>query len=139
MGEIKTKPNAGDVDAFIDGVAHPVRQADSRVLVEMMRRVSGEPAIMWGPAIIGFGSRSYDLAGGKTGRMLRMGFSPRKANLTLYIEKDFDEARAHLDRLGKAEVSVGCTYIKTLADVDLVVLEDLLALSWARTAENQSA
>ncbi len=67
-----------------------------------------------------------------------MGFSPRKANLTLYIAKDFDEAHTLIGRMGKAEISVGCTYIKTLADVDLAVLEDLLALSWAHTAETQN-
>jgi hypothetical protein len=138
MAEIQTQPSTASVDAFLDAVAHPVRRSDSRVLVDMMGRVSGEPAVMWGPAIIGFGTRSYDLAGGKKGRMLRMGFSPRKANLTLYIEKDFDEARALISRMGKAEMSSGCAYINKLADVDLAIFEDLLALSWSHTTETQS-
>jgi hypothetical protein len=138
MAEIQTQPTTASVDAFIDAVAHPVRRADSRVLVEIMRRVSGQPAVMWGPAIIGFGARPYALAGGKTGRMLRMGFSPRKANLALYIKRDFDEASALINRMGKSDTSTSCTYINKLADVDLAVLEDLVRLSWART-EIQSA
>jgi hypothetical protein len=139
MAEIQTQQTAASVDVFLDGVAHPVRQADARLLVEMMGRVSGQPAVMWGPAIIGFGVRTYPLAGGKTGRMLRIGFSPRKANLALYIKRDFDEARALISRMGKSEMSTGCAYINKLADIDLAVLEDLLALSWARTDETQDA
>jgi hypothetical protein len=139
MAEIQTQPTTDSVDAFIDTVAHPRRRADSRVLVEMMTRVSGLPAVMWGPAIVGFGTRPYDLAGGKTGRMLRMGFSPRKANMALYIKKDFDEARALIGRMGKSDTSTSCTYINKLTDVDLAVLEELVALSWARTTEMPSA
>jgi len=139
MAEIQTQPTTASVDAFIDAVPHAGRCADSRVLLEMMRRLSGQPAVMWGPAIIGFGTRPYPLAGGRTGWMLRMGFSPRKANLALYIKKDFDEAHALIGRMGKSDASTSCTYINKLADVDLAVLEALLALSWSRTAETPSA
>jgi hypothetical protein len=139
MAEIQTKPTTASPEAFIESVAHAGRRADSRVLLEMMTRVSGRPATMSGPAIIGFGTRKYALAGGKSGDMLRMGFSPRKAYMALYIKKDFDEARALIGRMGKADASTSCTYINKLADVDPVVLEELLALSWARTAETQPA
>lgn len=139
MAEIHTKPTAASPAAFIERVTHAGRRADARVLLEMMSRVSGRPATMWGPAIIGFGARKYALAGGKSGDMLRMGFSPRKAHLALYIKKDFDEARALIDRMGKSDTSTSCTYINKLADVDLGVLEELLALSWARTAESDDA
>jgi hypothetical protein len=134
MAEIQTKPTDASVDAFIDGVTHDGPRADARVLKEMMQRVSGAPAVMFGPAIIGFGIRKYALAGGKSGEMLRIGFSPRKANLALYIKRDFDEARDLVSRMGKADTVTSCTYINKLADVDLDLLEKVLTLSWARTA-----
>ncbi len=128
--EPKTKATDVDVDAFIAGSAKP---ADGATLCALMRRVSGLEPKMWGPTIVGFGLREYELAGGKTGKMLAMGFSPRKPSLVLYIKhaSGWDE---RLVRLGKHGTGKGCLYINKLADVDAGVLEEMVAAAWNETA-----
>lgn len=127
--EAKTKPTEVDVDAFIAGSPKP---EDGAALCALMRRVSGEEPRMWGLTIVGFGLREYDLAGGKKGRMLAMGFSPRRPSLALYLKHaaDWEE---RLARLGKHATGKGCLYINKLADVDQAVLEDLIHAAWRET------
>ena len=127
--EPKTKATDVDVDAFIAGAPKP---ADGASLCALMRKVSGLEPRMWGPSIVGFGERDYDLAGGKTGRTLAMGFSPRKASLVLYIKHaaGWDE---RLARLGKHGAGKGCLYINKLADVDASVLEEMIVAAWRET------
>jgi hypothetical protein len=124
MAETKTKPTAVSVDAFLDGVAHPVRRADGKALRAMMERVTGEPAVMWGPSIVGFGRYHYRYASGHEGDTCRVGFSPRSANLVLYVG-GFPEYEALLARLGKHKRSTACLYLGKLTDVDLGVLEEI--------------
>lgn len=81
MAEIKTKPTAISVDAFLEGIQHPVRQADGKALRTMMERITGEPAVMWGPSMVGFGSYHYRYNSGHEADMCRVAFSPRSANL----------------------------------------------------------
>ncbi len=128
--EAKTKATGVDVDGFIAGSPKP---ADGAVLCALMRRVSGLEPKMWGPSIVGFGLREYELAGGKTGKMLAMGFSPRKASLVLYI-KHAEGWEDRLARLGKHGTGTGCLYINKLADVDAGVLEEMVAAAWTTTA-----
>ena len=128
--EPKTKATQVDVDAFIAGSPKP---ADGAVVCAMMRRVTGLEPKMWGPTIVGFGEREYDLAGGKKGRMLAMGFSPRKPSLVFYI-KHADGWEERLGRLGKHGTGKGCLYINKLADVDLGVLDELVSAAWSTTA-----
>ena len=131
--EAKTKATHVNVDAFIAGSAKP---ADGAALCAMMRRVSGLEPKMWGPTIVGFGLREYELASGKTGKtgkMLAMGFSPRKASLVLYI-KHAEGWEDRLARLGKHGTGTGCLYINKLADVDAGVLEEMVAAAWTTTA-----
>ncbi|WP_372784360.1 DUF1801 domain-containing protein [Phenylobacterium sp.] len=128
--EAKTKVTAVDVDAFIAGSPKP---ADGAVLCALMRRVSGIEPKMWGPTIVGFGSRKYDLAGGKQGDMLMMGFSPRKASLVLYIAHAEGWAD-RLARLGKHGTGKSCLYINKLADVDAGVLDELVTAAWKARA-----
>lgn len=130
MAETKTRPTGVSVDTFLDGVAHPVRRADGQALRTMMERITGEPAVMWGPSIVGFGSYHYRYASGHEGDMARIGFSPRSANLVLYVG-GFPEYAALLAKLGKHKGSKACLYINKLADVDLAVLEDIVRRSWA--------
>jgi Domain of unknown function (DU1801) len=125
----KTKATEVDVDGFIAGSPKP---ADGAALCALMRRISELEPKMWGPSIVGFGEREYDLAGGKTGRMLAVGFSPRKASLVLYI-KHVDGWDERLARLGKHSAGKGCLYINKLADVDAGALEELIAAAWAAT------
>jgi hypothetical protein len=132
MAETKTRPTDVSVDAFLDGVAHPVRRADGKALREMMERVTGEPATMWGPSIVGFGSYHYRYASGHEGDSPRVGFSPRSANLVLYVG-GFPEYEALLARLGKHKGSKACLYLGKLADVDTQALEEIVRRTYAAT------
>jgi hypothetical protein len=134
MAETKTKPTDVSVDAFLDGIAHPVRRADGKAVRAMMERVTGEPAVMWGPSIVGFGSYHYRYASGHEGDMCRVGFSPRSANLVLYVG-GFPEYEALLARLGKHKRSKACLYLNKLADVDPAVLEEIAWRTYAATED----
>ncbi|MFN8675449.1 MAG: DUF1801 domain-containing protein [Thermomicrobiales bacterium] len=123
-----------NVGTFLDGVAHPVRRADGRTVREMMERVTGEPAVMWGPSIIGFGQYHYRYESGREGDMCRIGFSPRSANLALYVG-GFPEYDELLAKLGKHKRATACLYINKLADVDLAVLEEIIRRSYDAAAD----
>jgi hypothetical protein len=126
MAELKTKPTQVRVDAFIEAVPDATRREDAKTLVAMMERLTGEPATMWGPSIIGCGSYRYKYDSGHEGEMCRIGFSPRKAELVLYVLNGNTDQSAELSRLGKHKTGKGCLYIKKLADVDMGVLEGLV-------------
>ena len=117
-------------------VEHPVRRADAEVLLEMMERVTGFPPQMWGPTIIGFGRYHYRTDAGREGDFLITGFSPRKANLVVYILPGYDDISEQLDRLGKHRIGKSCLYINKLADVDLAVLAEIVGDAAARMQEN---
>ncbi len=132
MAETKTKPTDLSVDAFLDGVAHPLRRADGKAVRTMLERITGEPAVMWGPSIVGFGSYHYRYASGHEGDTCRVGFSPRSANLVLYVG-GFPEFDALLAKLGKHRRSKACLYLSRLADVDSAVLEEIARRTYAAT------
>ena len=127
--EAKTLPTDASVEAFIAAVENPTRRADARTVCALMAELSGEPPVMWGPSIIGFGSYHYRYGSGREGDFLRIGFSPRKGNLVLYLNPGFEGREGLLARLGKVRTSVACLYINKLADVDLDVLRELTAAS----------
>lgn len=126
----KTLPHGGDVSAFIASVPNRVRREDAFSLMDLMRRVTGDKPVMWGTSIVGFGSYAYPYAGGGEGIALRIGFSPRSNRLVLYLPLRRKGVRARLTRLGPHESSVSCLYLKTLADIDLGVLEEIIAASF---------
>ena len=136
MAENKTKPTDASVDEFLEAVEHPVRRADGKALREMMERVSGEPAVMWGPSIVGFGFYHYRYESGHEGDMPRVGFSPRSANLVLYVG-GFPEYEALLAKLGKHKSSKACLYLNKLADVDESVLEEIVRRTYATTESGE--
>lgn len=125
MADVKTKPTPTDVAAFIEAVENPVRRADAEAVCAMLERITGEPPKMWGPSIIGFGSYHYRYDSGREGDMCRLGFSPRKAELVLYILTGEPDEAGKLARLGKHKTGKSCLYIKKLAEVDMVVLEEI--------------
>jgi hypothetical protein len=125
MAEIKTKATEVSVDDFIEAVPVPQRREDAKTLRAMFERLTGEPAKMWGPSIIGFGKYHYKYESGHGGTMARMGFSPRKAELVLYVLTERDGQAAQLARLGKHKVGKSCLYIKRLSEVDMSALEEL--------------
>ncbi len=122
----KTVAGDGDVKAFIAAVEHDTRRRDAEILLEMMTRLTGHAPKMWGPSIIGFGDYHYTYESGREGDMLRHGFSPRKANLALYISGGFKDNLEILKRLGKHKVGKSCLYINKLVDIDLQVLEEII-------------
>ena len=132
MAEIKTKPTAVSVDAFLDGVPHPVRRADGKSLRTMMERITGEPAVMWGPSMVGFGTYHYRYDSGHEADMCRVAFSPRSANLVLYVG-GFPEYEALLGKLGKHKSSKACLYLNKLADVDMSVLDEIVRRTYGAT------
>ncbi|HST35526.1 MAG TPA: DUF1801 domain-containing protein [Allosphingosinicella sp.] len=135
MAELKTKPTGVTVDSFIEAVPHPQRREDAIRVRAMMERLTGEPAAMWGPSIIGFGSYHYKYESGREGTACRLGFSPRKAELVLYVLTEAPEQDPMLARLGKHKTGKCCLYIKKLADVDEAVLEELTASALAHMNE----
>jgi hypothetical protein len=127
--EPKTRPTDVPVDDFIAAVENPRRRADAEVVRAMLTEVTGEQPVMWGPSIVGYGSYR-----GPTGDWPIIGFSPRKAQLVVYIMRGFADFGDQLARLGKHKSGGGCLYISKLDDVDLDVLREMAVASveWMR-------
>jgi hypothetical protein len=139
MAELKTRPNDGDVDAFLAAVPDAQRRSDSLVLLDMFRTLTGEPPKMWGAAIVGFGDYHYAYASGREGDWFVTGFSPRKQNLTLYCMGGYEPHGEVLARLGKHKLGKGCLYINRLRDVDLDVLRELIIATVAAAQRDSPA
>jgi len=130
MAEIKTKPTSASVEDFINSVQDEQKRKDSFVILEMMKKAIGEEPKMWGNSIIGFGNvRLKSPATGREVDWFRIGFSPRKANISLYITGDVRLHAAALEKLGKHKTGVGCIYINKLADIDMKVLKGMIEAS----------
>lgn len=127
---IKTIANDADVDTFVAAVEDERRREDLRTVLNLMHDVTGEPPVMWGGSIVGFGSRHYRYATGREGDMPVVAASPRKASLTLYLWNGFASYTDLLDRLGPHTTGKGCLYLKSVADVDPEVLGVLLGRCW---------
>ena len=123
-------PTSADVDAFMDAVPDEHRRSDVRELCELMHSVTGEPPAMWGPSIVGFGSYHYRYESGRAGDAPLAAFSPRKANLVVYLVGGFEDRYPKLlDKLGPHKAGKACLYLKRLGDVDLHVLRQLVERS----------
>lgn len=126
MPEAKTKLTEQTVEDFLNKFEDETVRQDGFALVSLMRKATGEPPKMWGPAIIGFGSYHFKYDSGREGDICTVGFSPRKGKFTLYVLCGFPEQAALLDKLGKYKAGGGCLYIKKMSDVDVSVLESLI-------------
>ena len=131
MSDLKTRPTASSVDAFIDAVDDDCKRADCRTVAQMMTEITGAPGVMWGSSIVGFGDYHYRYASGREGDFFEAGFSPRRRALTIYVMAGFSEYDDLLARLGKYTTGKSCLYVKRLADVDLDVLREMLTRSVA--------
>ncbi len=129
MAELKTKPTDASVEDFIDSVESEVKRDDSRTLLSLIGKVTGEKPVMWGNSIVGFGSYHYKHKTGTEGDWFLSGFSPRKQSMTIYMMGGFSGMDDLLAKLGKHKKSVGCLYIKKLVDVDIKTLEKLIVKS----------
>jgi len=133
--ENRTRATSVSVEDFVARVEPEQRQADARVVIDLMARVTGETATMWGPSIIGFGRTHYRYESGREGDICRIGFSPRKPQLVFYLGTSFPGRDAMLAELGKHMTGKSCLYVKKLSDVDMAVLERMVAASWAHKSE----
>ncbi|VDN48421.1 conserved protein of unknown function [Petrocella atlantisensis] len=129
MYELKTKENDSDVVEFIERVKNPKRQEDAYKLLDIFSETTGLKAKMWGPSIIGFGSYHYKYASGHEGDAMLVGFSPRKAKMSLYFATGDTEREALLQKLGKHTAGKACVYINKLEDVNIDILRDLIKQS----------
>jgi hypothetical protein len=129
MAEPKTKAEKTSVEGFLASVEPEQRRLDGLELCAIFSAVTGEPPVMWGAAIVGFGSYRYVGANGRAGEWPLTGFSPRKANLSLYIMPGFDEYAALMAKLGPYKTGKSCLYLKDLKKVDPEALAALIAAS----------
>jgi uncharacterized protein YdhG (YjbR/CyaY superfamily) len=126
MAELKTKRTGDSVDAFLDALPDEARRDDCRAVAALMRKATGAEARMWGPAIVGFGDHHYRYESGRENDWFQVGFSPRKAALTIYLMGGLQHLEPQLAKLGKYKTSKGCLYVKRLADVDQAVLREMI-------------
>ena len=127
LAEIKTRQTDSSVDSFIDSLPDEQKRKDSRIILQMMKKASKEKPKMWGSSMIGFGNVRYKSpATGREVDWFKIGFSPRKANLSLHLIGDLKQHADSLKKLGKHKTGVGCLYINKLDDVDVKVLEKII-------------
>jgi hypothetical protein len=120
----------GAVQDYLDTVSSPTRRRDAETVLELMGRVTGEPARIWGSSIVGFGQYHWHYQSGRQGDGPAASFSPRKAAMTIYLPDGTGAYAEPLSRLGQHTTSVGCLYIKDLSQVDLGVLEEIVGESY---------
>lgn len=140
MAENKTRATGASVEEFLAGVQLPVRREDGLRLLALMSAITGQEAEMWGPTIVGFGRYHYKYESGREGDAPAVGFSPRKASLSLYGLTYGPESAGLLGRLGKHKTGAGCLYVNKLDDVDEAVLAELIRAGYryVTTALHQS-
>ncbi len=131
--DVKTKPTSQSVTAFINAVENETRRKDAKTLLALMKKVTGEKPVMWGPSIIGFGEYHYKYESGREGDFMLVGFSPRKANMVLYVLGSLGEDEPLLKKLGPYKNGKSCLYVNSLAKVDVAVLEKIVAKSYKTT------
>jgi len=127
MAELKTRVTKASVDQFLQGIKDEKKREDCYQILKLMKKATKSEPKMWGPGIIGFGERHYVYESGRESDWFITGFSPRAQNLTLYTTSGFNSEL--LKKLGKYKTGKGCLYINKLEDVDLKVLNELIATS----------
>lgn len=141
MSDAKTRPTGASVSSYLAAIEDEVRRRDCREIAALMKRVTGCAPRMWGPGIVGFGAYHYTYDSGREGDSCLVGFSSRKGDISVYLVPGFEAAdtRALLSRLGRHRAGKGCLYIRRLSDVQLPVLEELVARSVAETRRRYPA
>jgi hypothetical protein len=134
MADLKNAPTNASVEAFLSAIADDTRRQECLTVMNIMRKATKAPPKMWGPSIVGFGSYHYKYESGREGAWFLTGYSPRKRELTLYILAGFKRYEALMRKLGKYRTGKSCLYIKTLADIDVDVLEQLIQESVSHVA-----
>lgn len=133
MSKPKTQANDGSVTEFLESIPDEAQRADARELATLLEEVTGQPPVMWGTAIIGFGSYHYKGASGREGDWMAIGFSPRKGKTTVYCMDGFADHQTDLEKLGPHSTAKSCLYLKSLDGVDRSVLKRILTRSYRTT------
>jgi len=139
MAENKTKATEASVAVHLAAIADESRRKDCEVLAQLMTRATHEQPRMWGPSIVGFGSYHYKYESGREGDSCLVGFAARKGDISVYLMGAFPEREALLARLGRHKLAKACLYLRRLSDVDLAVLEELVARSAAAVKDRCGA
>jgi Domain of unknown function (DU1801) len=127
MAENKTKPTKSSVTAFLNKIQDKQLRDDCFAILEMMQSVSKLEPVMWGSAIVGFGTYHYVYESGREGDMILIGFSPRKQNISIYMMCALDKVKTELTKLGNYKTGKGCLYIKSLSDVNPAILKKVFS------------
>lgn len=130
MAELKTRPTANSVSAFLRKIKDPQLRKDCLTIAEMMESIAKVKPVMWGSSIVGYGTRHYVYASGREGDWMTIGFSPRKQAISLYLCCGLEPLRTDLAKLGKHSAGVGCLYIKSLSDIHLPTLKKIVTKSY---------
>jgi hypothetical protein len=126
--QIKTKPTASSVEEFIAKVPDEQKRKDSHVILKLMEKATKQKPKMWGASLIGFGELRYKSpATGREVDWFIIGFSPRKANISIYLTMNIGAEKEALEKLGKHKTGAGCLYINKLSDIDMKVLEGMIS------------
>lgn len=126
MSENKTKETDLSVQDFLNSLKDEKQKVDAQNLVNFFQEKAGHPPKMWGTSIIGFGSYHYKYKSGRTGDSPLVGFSPRATAISLYLSSNFEDRESLLQQFGKHKTGKGCIYIKSLADINLSILEKMI-------------
>ena len=135
----KTQPTKASVEKFLESVKDEKKRADAFAILKLMKQVTKLEPVMWGESMVGFGTYHYKYASGREGDYFLTGFSPRVANLTIYIMSGLGRYPELIEKLGKCKASKSCLYIKRLEDIDLVVLKKLIKQSVDHTAKEHKS
>jgi hypothetical protein len=131
MPENKTRATNASIDAYLASRASAGQVADCKIIMAMCKRVTKQPPKMWGPSIVGYGSYTYTYESGRSGDACLVGFAVRGKDLVVYLLADGPAQAKLLAKLGKYKMGKACLYFKRLADLDVDVLETLIAGSVA--------
>ncbi len=131
--DMVTVPTRASVTQFINAVENETRRKDAKTLLSMMKKLTGDKPVMWGPSIIGFGEYHYKYDSGREGDFMLVGFSPRKTNMVLYVLGSLKDDDPLIGKLGKHKRGRSCLYVNKLDDVDLGVLEKMITKSYNNT------
>ena len=123
---MKTTKNKASVNEFIDSVDDPIRKRDAKTVLALMKEITGKRPTMWGTSIVGFDEYHYKYDSGREGDFFKVGFSPRKQNLTIYIMPGYQDFGALLKKLGPYKTGKSCLYIKNLDDIHLPTLKKII-------------
>ncbi len=129
MTEAKTKPTSASIDEYLLSRASPQQVTDCEALMVMLQHVTQEQPRMWGPSIVGYGRYSYEYESGRTGESCITGFAVRGSELVVYLVAESPEQQNLLAKLGKHKIGKSCLYLKRLSEVNIHVLEELVAKS----------